>query len=49
MSPEFIPIKEDVERFEENLNLLGVFEILMAVDKRINPHNYQPKINKNDD
>jgi len=29
------------EKFESEQNLLGLFAILLAVDKRINPQNYE--------
>jgi len=25
-------------------NLLGFFDLLLQVDKRLNPHNYQPEV-----
>lgn len=36
------------EEFESEQNLLGLFAILLAVDKRINPQNYEFQNKKND-
>ena len=35
-------LKTNIE-FEAEQNLLGVFEILLAIDKRINPDEYKLK------
>ena len=32
---------KEQEKFESEQNLLGLFAILLAVDKRINPQNYE--------
>ena len=42
--------KNKNEEFEAEQNLLGLFAILLAVDKRINPQNYEflNKREKND-
>lgn len=37
------------QEFDAEQNLLGVFSVLLAVDKRINPQNYVPSnVNQND-
>lgn len=36
------------EEFESEQNLLGLFAILLAVDKRVNPQNYEFQNNQND-
>jgi hypothetical protein len=42
--------KDSLEKFESEQNVLGLFAILLAVDKRINPQNYEflDKTEKND-
>jgi len=42
--------KNKNEEFESEQNLLGLFAILLAVDKRVNPQNYEflNKPEKND-
>ena len=32
---------KEQEKFESEQNLLGLFSILLAVDRRINPQNYE--------
>ena len=40
---------ENGEEFEAEQNVLGLFAILLAVDRRINPLSYQPpKVQKDD-
>ena len=39
------PAQED---FDSNQNLIGLFSILLQVDKRINPQNYQDNKKKYD-
>ena len=36
------------EEFESEQNLLGLFAILLAVDKRVNPQNYEFQNKQND-
>ncbi len=36
------------EEFETEQNLLGLFAILLAVDKRVNPQNYEAQNKQND-
>jgi hypothetical protein len=36
------------EEFESEQNLLGLFSILLRVDKRVNPQNYEYKKKEND-
>lgn len=36
------------EEFEEEQNLLGLFAILLRVDKRVNPKNYEAQNKQND-
>jgi len=39
---------KEQEEFESEQNLLGLFAILLAVDKRINPQNYEFQNKQND-
>ncbi|KKS99586.1 MAG: hypothetical protein UV76_C0018G0004 [Candidatus Nomurabacteria bacterium GW2011_GWA2_43_15] len=39
---------KEQEKFESEQNLLGLFSILLAVDKRINPQNYEFQNKEND-
>lgn len=41
--------KGNQEKFEAEQNLLGVFAILLAVDRRLNPENYKWLNEKKDD
>ncbi|MEK7569407.1 MAG: hypothetical protein AAB500_00735 [Patescibacteria group bacterium] len=41
MSEEAKKNTKEQEKFESGQNLLGLFAILLAVDKRINPQNYE--------
>jgi hypothetical protein len=36
------------EEFESEQNLFGLFSILLQVDKRVNPQNYEYKKKEND-
>ena len=36
------------EEFESEQNLLGLFAILLQIDKRVNPKNYEAQNNQND-
>jgi len=48
MSEEIEKNNKAQEEFESEQNLLGLFAILLAVDKRINPQNYEFQNKKND-
>lgn len=42
-------LKIDHLSFEDEQNLIGFFSILLRVDKRVNPQNYKPKKEKQND
>lgn len=42
-------LKIDDLSFEDKQNLIGFFSILLRVDKRVNPQNYKPKKEKQND
>lgn len=48
MSEEIEKNNKTQEEFESEQNLLGLFAILLAVDKRINPQNYEFQNKQND-
>lgn len=47
MSEIVLKTTKEFSEFEADRNLIGVFEILLAVDKRINPQDYKLKRKEN--
>lgn len=48
MEEKEIKDNQKQQEFETDQNLIGIFSILLQVDKRINPQNYKPQNYQND-